>query len=734
VKFLIQILPVAMLILGLKDISASTTTREVEQFGIKWTFSKPVEFGKFVTGEYYVVDPGGGVTITSVSPSPSGGRNGSMLNPVPSKDWVAANQKQGYDNRIPRFDNALSVSFPATLTGGNSLVSTESLTSADLDPSGLRYTASWQSKYTPSKDHVQLKSAAVLTVLSSRPPPGSFRPPFVGTAKPLYNVSKIQRKYLRRLPAPGVAPSRPLSYFERGLERPWINHGYWTEALYLHPTENMLHYHQYIGEFLSEASLIMLTTLSTEKLELNFIQRGIDMYHTVILGPADQAYFEWQVMYTGLLLGEQNMINASKNGTATPGRASEKVYYWDGRRSGVKSSIVPEGQTWTGARVFFRKQVGAYEYEHLHPSEWGKAVANSGEAAANGGAKSEKYRQGQDSIPHMGMALTSRILGATSLWRNQALDDYLTRWMTEDWTNKFKPVVDQHWSGIPNYTRTMGSAFNDEMWRLYKSYTISGEYQPPPQAAQVPIATPPSGSYSKPQSVALSTATVGGKIYYTIDGTEPTTASRLYSSPILMDSNKTLKAITEAPGYAASELLTSEYIILPDGPFSVTSAGWSNVGFTRQTGPMNDEYEFELIVIPGFDSMDGVIGLSDGPVAGNPSGYYQLAVAIRLSTTGRFEAYNGNTYQSDRIIAYRRSTSYRVKIRVNTKQKTYDVWVNGTMIADDYEFRADLRDVAPLNNLAGFASIAGTSFSIDEKITSSIPHQTTWLGEPTLSK
>ncbi|MCB1131938.1 MAG: chitobiase/beta-hexosaminidase C-terminal domain-containing protein [Verrucomicrobiae bacterium] len=711
-KSVILLIAITAMIAGLGKLPAATTS-ELSQFGITWKFAKPVEFGKFVSGEYYVVDPGGGVVVSSVSPLPSGGRNGSMVNPVPSKDWVATNQTQGYDNRLPRFNEAVSISFPATLKAGSSLVSTVSLTPADLDSSGQRYTASWQSAYTPSSAHVKLKSAAVLTVLSSAPPAGTFRPPFVGNAKPLYNVSQIKRKYLRQLPAPGVAPSRPISYFERGLERPWINHGYWTEALYLHPTENMLHYHQYIGEFLSEASLIMLTSLSTDALEIGFIQRGIDMYYTVILGPADQAYFEWQVMYTGLLLGDQNMMNASKNGTPTPGRVAEKIYYWDGHKSTIKSKIVPEGQTWTGAKVFFRKQVGQYEYEHLHPSEWGQAVVNPSEPATNGGVKSEKYRQGQDSIPHMGMALTSRILGTTSLWRTRALDDYLTRWMTEDWTNKFKPVVDQNWSGVPNYTQSMGTPFNNEMWRLYKNYTLSdGTVEPPVLTAAAPTASPSPGLYVAGKDVVLSTTTPGGIIYYTIDGTTPSAASEMFSGKITVNKSTTIKAITVAANYTASPVFVADYVIDPDATASASSSGWINSGFLGQDGVFTAKF----VLTPGSENMDGVFGLSGEPVEGNPAGYYKLVAAIRFAVSGRIEAYNGNTYQSDKVITYKKATPYVVEFVVNMETNTYDVRVDGALLADDYKFRNDLSEIEELNNFAGFASISDTFFTIKSQI------------------
>jgi len=43
------------------------------QHGITWKFDKQYETGTFANGDYWVVGP---ITVTSISPSFSGGRNG----------------------------------------------------------------------------------------------------------------------------------------------------------------------------------------------------------------------------------------------------------------------------------------------------------------------------------------------------------------------------------------------------------------------------------------------------------------------------------------------------------------------------------------------------------------------------------------------------------------------------------------------------------------------------------
>ena len=59
--------------------------------------------------------------------------------------------------------------------------------------------------------------------------------------------------------------------------------------------------------------------------------------------------------------------------------------------------------------------------------------------------------------------------------------------------------------------------------------------------------------------VELTSATKNAKIYYTVDGSEPTTASTLYTGPIEVTKATTIKAIAIAEGYKQSEVKTFAY-------------------------------------------------------------------------------------------------------------------------------------------------------------------------------
>ncbi len=81
-------------------------------------------------------------------------------------------------------------------------------------------------------------------------------------------------------------------------------------------------------------------------------------------------------------------------------------------------------------------------------------------------------------------------------------------------------------------------------------------------ATALPTFTPPGGTYTTAQTVTLADTTRGAAIYYTTDGTTPTTASKVYSVPISVTTTGTvLKAIAIAPGFPQSAVATATYTI-----------------------------------------------------------------------------------------------------------------------------------------------------------------------------
>jgi len=79
--------------------------------------------------------------------------------------------------------------------------------------------------------------------------------------------------------------------------------------------------------------------------------------------------------------------------------------------------------------------------------------------------------------------------------------------------------------------------------------------------AATPTFSPPGGTYTSAQTVTISDATAGARIYYTTNGTNPTTSSTLYTGPIQVASTETIEAIATAPDYSTSGVATATYTI-----------------------------------------------------------------------------------------------------------------------------------------------------------------------------
>ncbi len=104
----------------------------------------------------------------------------------------------------------------------------------------------------------------------------------------------------------------------------------------------------------------------------------------------------------------------------------------------------------------------------------------------------------------------------------------------------------------------------------YASYNINLPTAPAPQFS------PPPSTYSSAQSVTLSN-TASLPMYYTLDGSNPTTSSTPYSGAISVTKNTTIKAITAGYGYQNSQVSTGNYYIqAPTPTFSPGSGSYSN--------------------------------------------------------------------------------------------------------------------------------------------------------------
>lgn len=81
---------------------------------------------------------------------------------------------------------------------------------------------------------------------------------------------------------------------------------------------------------------------------------------------------------------------------------------------------------------------------------------------------------------------------------------------------------------------------------------------PSGQQASTPVITS-KAALNGAQIVSLSTSTSGATIYYTLDGSTPTSSSSVYTAPFLLDANLTLRAIATASGETNSSVASQDF-------------------------------------------------------------------------------------------------------------------------------------------------------------------------------
>lgn len=107
------------------------------------------------------------------------------------------------------------------------------------------------------------------------------------------------------------------------------------------------------------------------------------------------------------------------------------------------------------------------------------------------------------------------------------------------------------------------------------------------QYAATPVISPAAGSYFAQQSITVSCSTPSPSIYYTTDGSTPTTGSTLYSGAFnsVSSGSETVKALCTASGYGDSGIASNAYVIAPSNvPIISDDFSWaynSNLEFNQ---------------------------------------------------------------------------------------------------------------------------------------------------------
>jgi hypothetical protein len=321
-------------------LSAALT---LTQNGISWEIAENAEHGTFANDDYWVVGP---VTIVGTTPEvqvqlydlgndicvgdytsrdcsaacdaqypgtaalcsegsePSSagscwclfGRNGWQSNPK------AGRVTSGFDSRVGHqaFDSRLVPTVPYLAQPGESLVKGASKEEGLDDP-------------RPS-----LRTASVLTVLGEAPPDGGasvFRPPYVGTDKPLYRVADLHTELLPSLPPLADMPS--WEEVEQLVKYVQLEHIAGAPGTIIRPEEDLYYYAPENG---GRRATVALRLMIDEPLEnrmpalIYFVQGGIDMVHALKegqtwgAGGGEYPGMKLIMLYAALMLDEPELV------------------------------------------------------------------------------------------------------------------------------------------------------------------------------------------------------------------------------------------------------------------------------------------------------------------------------------------------------------------------------------------------------------------------------------------
>ncbi len=163
-----------------------------------------------------------------------------------------------------------------------------------------------------------------------------------------------------------------------------------------------------------------------------------------------------------------------------------------------------------------------------------------------------------------------------------------------------------------------------------------------------PTFSPNGGAVLAGTEVTIASATEGATIYYTTDGTEPTTASTVYAEAIVVNEALTLKAIAVKEGMENSAVATAEFTIKEPAVVSGTTATFD---FTDPS-TLDPVYTINDAVADGnnkkIDLENGVIFTANGISISSNAGTTKSRLYIQSPGTDK-EAWTFRFYKNSTI-------------------------------------------------------------------------------------
>ncbi len=229
-----------------------------------------------------------------------------------------------------------------------------------------------------------------------------------------------------------------------------------------------------------------------------------------------------------------------------------------------------------------------------------------------------------------------------------------------------------------------------------------------------PEFSPASCELLKGATVTITSATEGATIHYTIDGTEPTSTSTVYSEPIIVVFDVTIKAIAVKEGFENSDVATATYTIKEVAPIEGTTATFN---FSDPT-TLDPAYTLDDCTADGsnmkvekaqFDFYANGVSLSTTASGNGARIYYQSAS----------EAWSYRIYKNS-VTTFTVAEGYTLTgITFETQTESYATalgkctFTEGTTLTDGYLSIPNLTSVTLTNPADGGATVGFTKIVVE---------------------
>jgi hypothetical protein len=470
-----RINPIVLLIFFLcvySKTDAQTSANSLTQYGITWTFDKSYTVGTFINGDHWVKGP---VTIIDITPKSTkvNGRivNGSMLN--------ASLGKQGFDNWMlgsenRGWDSSLNAGRPngADISSDNYL----HITSGSLISS---------ISYPDIRESKNVRVMAVLTVLDTIPPAGSFRPPYIGSEKAVKH--QFWDTLIDKLPNVALPP-KALDYTPETqrilslIEKPWVElMGCWVNEMFCAP-ENMPCYGRDIANVIGNAACQVVSNIDPadkKQMAIRLTQIGIDNYGIIKNDPSGRKAWQadgghscgraYPILFAGYMLNDTAMFNimaksgqyAYQNGHSAGNIPSDYIHFGEQDQTFYVTQQAVD-ITHNNSSIIWdpdpRSPRIPYESTDIGRAVWGICHASS-PGGDNNHPQQIYLEVNLPSWP--GQLLASHLLGIKDAWNNPALFDCV-----DDFVNLAQRDLTYGSGGFfDNFVRAM--------WVTYRSSSLS---------------------------------------------------------------------------------------------------------------------------------------------------------------------------------------------------------------------------------------------------------------------